>query len=107
MDKSHKIKACFRKLHELMMENNEHLRAVFETFDSENKDNLSPGEFRDMIKELNHGNSYISEDEIAEGFRIIDEDSSNTIEYEELEKYYCKINGLAYQPTPSVEPVKK
>ena len=45
-------------------------------------------------------------DEIIEAFNLIDEDGSKTIEYDELNKYYCKVNGIPYkQPMSHNEPM--
>ena len=45
-------------------------------------------------------------DEIIEAFNLIDEDGSKTIEYDELNKYYCKVNGIPYkQPLGQNEPM--
>lgn len=45
------------------------------------------------------------QDEIIEAFNLIDEDGSKTIEYEELNKYYCKVNGIPYKSDPVGEPM--
>jgi hypothetical protein len=44
-------------------------------------------------------------DEIIEAFNLIDEDGSKTIEYEELNKYYCKVNGIPYTNGLQNEPM--
>ncbi len=44
-------------------------------------------------------------DEIIEAFNLIDEDGSKTIEYEELNKYYCKVNGIPYNTGHQNEPM--
>jgi len=36
---------------------------------------------------------------------LIDEDGSKTIEFDELNKYYCKVNGIPYVPTKKNEPM--
>ena len=50
IDKSHKIKACFMKLRQLLVESERTLREVFEAFDEKDTDSLSPAEFREMIR---------------------------------------------------------
>jgi Ca2+-binding EF-hand superfamily protein len=35
-----------------------------------------------------------TEEEILTVFNFIDEDQSKTIDFEELNSYYCKVNGL-------------
>lgn len=44
-------------------------------------------------------------DEILEAFNLIDEDGSKTIEFDELNKYYSKVNGIPYSPTQKNEPM--
>ena len=54
---------------------------------------MSYQQFQWMIKKLSQDKA-ITDDEIFEAFNVIDEDFSNSIEYEELKKYYCKYNDL-------------
>lgn len=44
-------------------------------------------------------------EEILEAFNLIDEDGSKTIEFDELNKYYCKVNGIPYSSTQKNEPM--
>lgn len=39
-----------------------------------------------------------------EAFNLIDEDGSKTIEFDELNKYYCKVNGIPYYPSSKNQP---
>jgi len=40
-----------------------------------------------------------------EAFNLIDEDGSKTIEFDELNKYYCKVNGIPYSLNLGNEPM--
>lgn len=44
-----------------------------------------------MLKRLD---STFNEDEVQALFEYIDLDHSKTIEFDELNKYYCKVNGI-------------
>jgi hypothetical protein len=78
------------------------LKKVFNDFDKQKDGKLSENEF---IKMMNKLDKTMPNDEIIEAFNLIDEDGSKTIEYEELNKYYCKVNGIPYTSGPSHEPM--
>lgn len=55
--------------------------------------NLSFDCFKNMISRLD---SSFTEDDIISIFDAIDVDHSKTIEFDELNAYYCKVNGLPF-----------
>jgi hypothetical protein len=59
------------------------------------------------MKKLSGNTIEISDEEIRLGFELIDEDNSMTIEFNELNNYYSKINGIpvAYNQ-PQYEPMQ-
>ena len=78
------------------------LKKVFNDFDKQKDGKLSENEF---IKMMNKLDKTMPNDEIIEAFNLIDEDGSKTIEYEELNRYYCKVNGIPYTLAPLNEPM--
>lgn len=69
------------------------LQKTFQAYDKEGMGNLSFESFRNMISRLD---SSFSEDDIVSVFDAIDVDHSKTIEFDELNAYYCKVNGLPF-----------
>jgi Ca2+-binding EF-hand superfamily protein len=69
------------------------LQKVFNDFDKQKDGKLSENEFFKMMNKLD---KTMPQDEIMEAFNLIDEDGSKTIEFDELNKYYCKVNGIPY-----------
>jgi Ca2+-binding EF-hand superfamily protein len=69
------------------------LRRTFEAYDKEGKGNLTFESFRNMISRLDP--TFTIED-VHTLFDYIDTDHSKTIEFDELNAYYCKVNGLPY-----------
>lgn len=67
------------------------MRKTFQAYDKEGKGNLSFDSFRHMLSRLD---GTISEEDAKAVFDVIDADSSNSIEFDELNAYYCKVNSL-------------
>ena len=78
------------------------LQKVFNDFDKQKDGKLSENQFFKMMNKLD---KTMPNDEILEAFNLIDEDGSKTIEFDELNKYYSKVNGIPYSPTQKNEPM--
>jgi Ca2+-binding EF-hand superfamily protein len=76
-----------------MISNNLTLWGVFNQFD-EKKGSLNYQEFAGLLKKICGNSIEISQDEIKSGFDLIDEDGSGTISFNELDKYYSRVNGI-------------
>ena len=67
------------------------LKRVFNDFDKAKKGYLNFQEFKElsqkMLKEM-------SDDDVLVGFKMVDENNSNTINFKEMSLYYNKINNL-------------
>lgn len=70
------------------------LQKVFNDFDKQKDGKLSETEFIRMMEKLD---KTMPKDEIIEAFNLIDQDGSKTIEFDEMNKYYCKVNGIPYK----------
>jgi Ca2+-binding EF-hand superfamily protein len=99
---SRKITACFEKLYRIITRNGLTLWKVFNDFDKK-KGSLTLSEFTLLLRKISSGTNDITEDEIRSGFELIDEDASNSIEFEELDKYYSKVNGIPQTAPPKKE----
>lgn len=64
---------------------------VYSAYDSDRSGKLNFEEFEKILKRLD---STFSSDEIQAIFEYIDTDHSNTVEFDELSTYYCKVNGI-------------
>ena len=95
---SKKIESCFMKLYKIITRNKLSLWKVFNDFDKK-KGSLTLEDFTLLIKKLSGSNMEVSDEEIRLGFEAIDEDNSRSIEFQELNKYYCKINGIPMSQT--------
>lgn len=91
-DLDQKVKKCFVKLHKILTTKNLTLYQTFYAYDTDKNGDLTIVEFEKIMKRLD---TSFSEDEIRTIFQIIDIDHSKTIEFDELNSYYCKVNGLA------------
>lgn len=72
---------------------------MYNAYDGDKNGELSFPEFSKIIKRLD--NSF-TEDELEAVFELVDADGSKTIEFDELNSYYCKVIGLpsSYLATP-------
>lgn len=86
-----KAKKSFERLYRVLSYKKISLRRTFEAYDKEGHGNLSFDCFRNMIGRLD---PTFTEDDVHTLFDYIDTDHSKTIEFEELNEYYCKVNGL-------------
>lgn len=86
-----KIRSCFTKLMRILQKQNRLLYDVFMKFDKEKVGSLDRTEFRKMLKQLSQE---LDNDEIDSAFDLIDADHSNSIEFEELNNYFSKVNGI-------------
>ena len=67
------------------------LKRTFEAYDKEGQGNLSFECFKNMVSRLDP--SFTDED-VQMIFDVIDTDRSKSIEFDELNTYFCKVNGL-------------
>lgn len=104
-DASRKLESCFHKLYKIIARNKLTLWKVFNDFDKK-KGSLTLPDFALLIKKLSGSSLEIQDEEIRLGFELIDEDSSNSIEFEELNKYYSKINGVPLSANLPYEPMQ-
>lgn len=86
-----KVSKCFTRLYRIIKKNNISLRKVFNDFDKSKEGKLSEKQFIHMMQKLD---KQMREDEIMEAFNTIDEDGSKTLQFQELNRYYCKVNGV-------------
>ena len=87
-----KVKNCFLKLHRILTSKNLTLYKTFYAYDTDKNGQLALDQFQKIIKRLD---TSFTDDEIRTIFQIIDNDHSQTIEFGELNSYYCKVNGIA------------
>jgi Ca2+-binding EF-hand superfamily protein len=104
-DASRKIESCFHKLYKIINRNKLSLWKVFNDFDKK-KGSLTLQDFSLLMKKLSGHHMEITDEEIRLGFDVIDEDSSNSIEFGELNKYYSKINGIPMTNNLPYEPMQ-
>lgn len=86
-----KVRACFRKLEATLNKKNLNLYKVFIAYDGDKSGELTLDEFSKVMKRLD---SSFTQGEISLIFDLIDQDRSKTIEFQELNSYYSKINGI-------------
>lgn len=86
-----KAKKLFERLYRLLSYKKISLKRTFEAYDKERQGNLSFECFKIMISRLDPS---LNEEDIHIIFDVIDSDHSKTIEFEELNAYFCKVNGL-------------
>jgi len=87
-----KVKKCFIKLYKILSSKKLTLYKTFNAYDADKSGELTIEEFQKILRRLD--NTFTS-DEIEAVFEFIDTDHSKTIEFEELNSYYCKVNGLS------------
>ena len=75
----------------ILNKKNATLYKVFTAYDRDNSGQLSLQEFGKIMKRLD---SSFNDDEIQTIFDIVDTDKSKTIDFDELNSYYCKVNGI-------------
>jgi Ca2+-binding EF-hand superfamily protein len=88
-----KAKRCFERLFRVLNYKKISLKKTFHAYDKEGQGNLTFDCFKNMISRLD---SSFTEDDIISIFDAIDVDHSKTIEFDELNAYYCKVNGLPF-----------
>ncbi len=86
-----KTRNCFIKLYKTLTHKNLTLYKIFLTYDADRSGMLTIDEFGKILRRLD---STISEEETNSVFNFIDTDQSKTIEFDELNNYYCKVNGI-------------
>lgn len=67
------------------------LYKTFSAYDTDKSGELTIDEFEKIMKRLD---STFTHDEIVSVFDYLDTDKSKTIEFDELNSYYCKVNGI-------------
>ena len=87
-----KVKKCFLKLHRILTSKKLTLFATYNAYDTDRNGQLTVSEFERILKRLD--TSFTSE-EIASVFNFIDTDGSKSLDFLELNSYYCKVNGIA------------
>lgn len=87
-----KVKKSFIKLNKILTAKKLSLYATYNAYDTDRNGKLTLCEFEKIMKRLD---TSFTEDEIVSIFNFIDVDKSKTIEFDELNSYYCKVNGLA------------
>lgn len=87
-----KVKKCFVKLYKILSSKKLTLYKTFSAYDTDKSGELTIEEFEKIMKRLDNT---FTQDEIQSVFEYIDIDHSKTIEFSELNSYYCKVNGLS------------
>lgn len=85
------MKKCFVKLFKILSSKKLTLYKTFSAYDTDKSGELTIDEFEKIMKRLD--NTFTHE-EIVAVFDYIDTDKSKTIEFDELNSYYCKVNGI-------------
>jgi hypothetical protein len=86
-----KVKKCFVKLFKILSSKKLTLYKTFSAYDTDKSGELTINEFEKIIKRLD---SSFKLEEIEAVFDFIDTDHSKTIEFDELNSYYCKVNAI-------------
>ena len=86
-----KVRHCFNKLYQIISNKGLTLYKTFNAYDMDKSGELEIDEFQKIIKNLDPS---FTVDEIKSIFELIDEDGSKTVEFDELNNYYCKVNGI-------------
>ena len=86
-----KIRGCFVKLLRILQSKNMILEDAFTKFDKGKNGKLTRSEFKSMIFQVT---SELGEEEINGAFDLIDTDNSNSLDFDELNKYFSKVNGI-------------
>lgn len=86
-----KTNKCFERLYRVLSYKKISLRRTFSAYDKEGNGNLSYESFKSMVSRLDPS---FSEKDIEIIFDAIDTDHSKTIEFDEFNSYFCKVNGL-------------
>lgn len=92
-DLEKKIYNCFTRLQLILGKKNMTLYNVYRTYDGDKSGELSFMEFSKIIKRLDYS---FSEDELTAVFELVDVDNSKSIEFRELNEYFCKVIGMPY-----------
>ena len=91
-DLEFKVKKCFLKLNKILTTKKLTLFATYNAYDTDRNGQLTITEFERILKRLD---TSFTEEEILTVFDFIDVDQSKTIDFDELNSYYCKVNGLS------------
>lgn len=86
-----KVKKCFIKLYKILTLKKLTLYKTFLAYDTDRSGELGLEEFSKILKRLD---ASFNEDEVVSVFEFIDTDRSKTIEFDELNSYYSKVNGI-------------
>ena len=86
-----KAREAFRKMDYILTKKKVTLYKVFNIFDKDKSGSLDLEEFGKIMKKLD---PEINEEDIKIVFEIVDTDNSKTVEFDELNSYFCKINGI-------------
>ena len=86
-----KIRDAFKKLDHTLTKKGLTLFKVYTAYDGDKSGQLDIKEFSKILKRLDPG---FTEEEVEIIFDLVDEDRSKTIEFHELNRYFCKVNGL-------------
>lgn len=85
------MKKCFVKLYKILSTKKLTLYKTFCAYDTNKSGELTIDEFEKIMKRLD---SSFTAEEVQDIFDYIDVDHSKTIEFDELNAYYCKISGI-------------
>lgn len=86
-----KAKKCFVKLYNILTIKRISLYRTFVAYDADKSGQLAVDEFEKILKRLDGS---FTKEEVEAVFSFIDKDKSKTIEFDELNSYYCKVNGI-------------
>ena len=86
-----KVKKCFIKLYKILSSKKLTLYKTFAAYDTDKSGESTIEQFQKIMKRLDNT---FSQDEIQGVFEFIDVDHSKTIEFDELNSYYCKVNSI-------------
>lgn len=78
-------------MHKILTNKGVNLSKTFVIYDRDNSGELTIDQFSKIMKKLDPS---FSSEEIQAVFDLIDEDGSNSIKFQELNNYYCRVNEV-------------
>ena len=91
-DLEFKVRKSFLKLNKILTTKKLTLFATYNAYDTDRNGQLTIAQFERILKRLD---TSFTQEQIATVFDFIDVDQSKYIDFDELNSYYCKVNGLS------------
>lgn len=91
-DLEFKVRKSFLKLNKILTTKKLTLFATYNAYNTDRNGQLTIAQFERILKRLD---TSFTQEQIATVFDFIDVDQSKYIDFDELNSYYCKVNGLS------------